>query len=120
MSPVANVTALSPVISMICGGDGTGVLLPFYNAAHADVSRADMSLFYRNKASHTTLRIPACILRECVGRFDVPQHIAECAMARPVWEGDLRLSLVTCPVSLFNATTSAGDVSFHLLHKKTH
>lgn len=41
-------------------------------------------------------------------------------MARPVWEGDLRLSLVTCPVSLFNATSSAGDVSFHLLHKKTH
>src|SRR6266576_3637538 len=41
-------------------------------------------------------------------------------MARPVWEGDLRLSLVTCPVSLFNATTSAHDVSFHLLHKKTH
>jgi len=41
-------------------------------------------------------------------------------MARPVWEGDLRLSLVTCPVSLFNATTSVNDVSFHLLHKKTH
>jgi DNA end-binding protein Ku len=41
-------------------------------------------------------------------------------MARPVWEGDLRLSLVTCPVALFNATTSAHDVSFHLLHKKTH
>jgi len=41
-------------------------------------------------------------------------------MARPVWEGHLRLSLVTCPVALFNATTRANDVSFHLLHKKTH
>ena len=39
---------------------------------------------------------------------------------RPVWEGDLRLSLVTCPVALFNATTTANDVHFHLLHKKTH
>jgi DNA end-binding protein Ku len=41
-------------------------------------------------------------------------------MARPVWQGHLRLSLVTCPVAVFNATTSARDVSFHLLHKKTH
>src|SRR3954466_3519768 len=39
---------------------------------------------------------------------------------RPLWEGHLRLSLVTCPVALFNATTTARDVSFHLLHKETH
>lgn len=41
-------------------------------------------------------------------------------MARPVWQGHLRLSLVTCPVAVYNATTAAGNVSFHLLHKKTH
>lgn len=40
--------------------------------------------------------------------------------ARPLWEGDLRLSLVSCPVALFGATNRASDVSFHLLHKKTH
>lgn len=40
--------------------------------------------------------------------------------ARPIWQGHLRLSLVTCPVALFNATTSTNDVSFNLLHKETH
>ena len=39
---------------------------------------------------------------------------------RPIWEGHLRLSLVTCPVALFSATTTAKDVHFHLLHKDTH
>jgi DNA end-binding protein Ku len=39
---------------------------------------------------------------------------------RPIWEGHLRLSLVACPVALFNATTSTRDISFHLLHKDTH
>ena len=36
--------------------------------------------------------------------------------SRPVWEGHLRLSLVTCPVSLFKATSEGGGVHFHLLH----
>jgi DNA end-binding protein Ku len=39
---------------------------------------------------------------------------------RPIWEGHLRLSLVACPVALFNATTSTRDISFNLLHKDTH
>jgi DNA end-binding protein Ku len=39
---------------------------------------------------------------------------------RPVWEGHLRLSLVSCPVRLFNATTHANEISFHLLNPKTH
>jgi DNA end-binding protein Ku len=30
------------------------------------------------------------------------------------------LSLVSCPISLFNATTRAGDVSFHMINPKTH
>ncbi len=40
--------------------------------------------------------------------------------SRPVWEGHLRLSLVTCPVSLFKATGEGGGVHFHLLHPETH
>lgn len=40
-------------------------------------------------------------------------------MPRPIWEGHLQLSLVSCPVALFNATTSSNDISFHWLHKKT-
>jgi DNA end-binding protein Ku len=39
--------------------------------------------------------------------------------ARPTWQGHLRLSLVTCPVALYTATSRAGDVSFHLINPKT-
>jgi DNA end-binding protein Ku len=38
---------------------------------------------------------------------------------RPAWQGHLRLSLVSCPVALYNATTRAHDVSFHLLNPET-
>jgi len=40
--------------------------------------------------------------------------------ARPSWQGHLRLSLVSCPVALYTATSRAGDVSFNMLHKDTH
>ena len=40
--------------------------------------------------------------------------------ARPTWQGHLRLSLVSCPVALYTATSSAGEVHFNMLHKKTH
>src|SRR4051812_3530348 len=39
---------------------------------------------------------------------------------RPTWQGHLKLSLVTCPVSLYTATNSGGDVHFHLINPKTH
>jgi DNA end-binding protein Ku len=38
---------------------------------------------------------------------------------RPTWQGHLRLSLVTCPVALYTATSRAGDVSFHLINPET-
>ena len=38
---------------------------------------------------------------------------------RPAWQGHLRLSLVSCPVALLNATSHAGDISFHLINPKT-
>jgi DNA end-binding protein Ku len=38
---------------------------------------------------------------------------------RPIWQGHLRLSLVSCPVALFGATSSANDVSFHMINPKT-
>ena len=38
---------------------------------------------------------------------------------RPAWQGHLRLSLVCCPVALYNATTRANDISFHLLNPDT-
>lgn len=39
---------------------------------------------------------------------------------RPAWQGHLRLSLVSCPVSLFNAVTRSSDISFHLINPRTH
>ena len=38
---------------------------------------------------------------------------------RPTWQGHLKLSLVTCPVSLYTATNSASDVHFNLINPKT-
>ena len=38
---------------------------------------------------------------------------------RPVWQGHLRLSLVSCPVALYKATTKANDISFNLLNPET-
>ena len=39
---------------------------------------------------------------------------------RPTWQGHLRLSLVSCPVALYTATSRTSDVSFNMLHKDTH
>lgn len=39
--------------------------------------------------------------------------------ARPTWQGHLRLSLVTCPVALYTAISSANEVSFNLINPKT-
>src|SRR5258708_23853866 len=39
--------------------------------------------------------------------------------ARPVWQGHLRLSLVSCPVALYKATTKANDISFNLINPET-
>lgn len=38
---------------------------------------------------------------------------------RPTWQGHLRLSLVTCPVALYTATSSGGDVRFNLINPAT-
>lgn len=39
--------------------------------------------------------------------------------SRPMWQGQLRLSLVSCPVALYSAVDRASDVSFHLLNPET-
>ena len=36
-----------------------------------------------------------------------------------MWQGQLRLSLVSCPVALYSATSRTADVSFHLLNPET-
>ncbi|WP_296820404.1 Ku protein [Brevundimonas sp.] len=39
--------------------------------------------------------------------------------ARPTWQGQLKLSLVTCPVALYTATSSSSNISFHLINPET-
>src|SRR5690242_19942058 len=39
--------------------------------------------------------------------------------SRPIWQGNLRLSLVSCPVALFGAVSRSNDISFHLLNPET-
>lgn len=39
---------------------------------------------------------------------------------RTTWKGHLKLSLVTCPIRLYNAVSASSRVSFNLLHKDTH
>ena len=39
---------------------------------------------------------------------------------RSTWKGHLKLSLVSCPVRLYNAVSRSEKVSFHLLNKDTH
>src|SRR5258708_38170062 len=38
---------------------------------------------------------------------------------RAYWKGYLRLSLVSCPISLFPATSEREKVSFHQINSKT-
>ena len=39
---------------------------------------------------------------------------------RPTWQGYLRLSLVSCPVALYTATSRTSEVRFNMLHESTH
>jgi DNA end-binding protein Ku len=41
------------------------------------------------------------------------------AAPRPAWQGHLKLSLVTCPVALYNAINPKGDVHFNLINPST-
>ena len=38
---------------------------------------------------------------------------------RPYWKGNLRLSLVTCPIELYPATSEKDKISFNQLNKRT-
>src|SRR5690606_23165941 len=45
------------------------------------------------------------------------QEFAE--MPRPTWKGYLKLSLVSCPVALYPATSTRPRISFHIMNRKT-
>jgi len=39
--------------------------------------------------------------------------------ARAYWKGSLKLSLVSCPVLLYPASTSVDKTHFHMINKET-
>jgi len=53
-------------------------------------------------------------------RRRAPRRAEAPIRGRPAWQGHLRLSLVSCPVALYSATTRAQDISFHLINPATH
>jgi DNA end-binding protein Ku len=57
--------------------------------------------------------------RESKSRKPEPLPHYQGLSSRPAWQGTLRLSLVTCPVGLYRATTAAGDISFNLINPDT-
>jgi DNA end-binding protein Ku len=58
--------------------------------------------------------------RRAAANDDAPEKSEKASLSRrPIWEGQLRLSLVSCPISLYPATTHTNDISFHLLNPKT-
>src|SRR5512138_3623267 len=38
---------------------------------------------------------------------------------RPIWSGNLRFSLVSCPVALYGAVNRRREISFHLINPAT-
>jgi DNA end-binding protein Ku len=56
-------------------------------------------------------------------RKDAPPRARAVAIpglsTRPAWQGHLRLSLVSCAVGLYTATTKASDISFNLINPAT-
>jgi DNA end-binding protein Ku len=51
---------------------------------------------------------------------DAPERGEKANLSRrPIWEGHLRLSLVSCPIAIYPATTHTNDIAFHLLNPKT-
>jgi len=39
--------------------------------------------------------------------------------SRPIWRGHLKLSLVSCPIAIFNAITEREDIHLHFLNPET-
>ncbi|HEX3665924.1 MAG TPA: Ku protein [Rhizomicrobium sp.] len=53
--------------------------------------------------------------KEKIETLPVPAGLSQ----RPAWQGHLRLSLVSCAVGLYKATTTTNDIAFNLINPKT-
>jgi hypothetical protein len=55
-----------------------------------------------------------------VPKFPAAKPILEIVMAaRPYWKGSLKVSLVSCPVLLYPASTNVEKTRFHVINKET-
>src|SRR5436190_17666782 len=52
-------------------------------------------------------------------RWDFPVVLEFIMAPRAYWKGYLKLSLVSCPIALFPATSAREKISFHQLNKKS-
>jgi len=59
------------------------------------------------------------VIKKKAAPVAVPKSEDAKLSSRPIWQGNLRLSLVSCPVALYNATSRSSDISFHLLNPET-
>ena len=50
---------------------------------------------------------------------DEPAANGAALSSRPVWSGNLRLSLVSCPIAIYGAVSRKRDISFHLINPAT-
>lgn len=79
----------------------------------AIVQFEDIAMASGRKTKHPAAKRPARSARR--NGAHKPAELSE----HPVWQGNLRLSLVSCPVALFNATSRMNDISFHMLNPET-
>src|SRR6202049_597695 len=85
------------------------ILIIFVVSLGASVQRIDHDISNGYNAINLTLTIKrscAC----CVGVLMAP---------RAYWKGYLKLSLVSCPIALYPASSSSERVSFHRINRKT-
>ena len=48
----------------------------------------------------------------------IPLFLESPVAARAYWKGFLKLSLVSCPISLFPATSERDKINFHQINKR--
>ena len=58
-------------------------------------------------------------MRPCLSSDPPSLHMELFVAPRAYWKGYLKLSLVSCPISLFPATSEREKISFHQLNKST-
>src|SRR4051812_3665799 len=74
----------------------------------------------RNKERHSSVGVDSRLAEAALSPSTVPPlGVCVMATARANWKGYLRLSLVSCPIALYPATSESEKVRFNQLNKNT-